>query len=249
MKPILKIVLTLILGLNGVLFGSVQSFAALLPSSLNYVALGDSLAAGQTPFGEIDKGYADFIADYLKEKQETSFTKSFAEIGSTSQNVLDDISNNKMVDDIQIQEMIRGANILTLSVGANDLLNEATVEPDGTIGIDPAKVPVILSEFQENLTMVLETIKALNADVKIYISGYYFPFPYLPDDQQPELQMILSLLNNTIQNTVVEQGASFVSLDTVFIDNPTYFIPNPEEIYPTVEGYERIAEKFIQVLQ
>ena len=33
---------------------------------MNYIALGDSLAAGQNPYGQISYGYADYISNYLK---------------------------------------------------------------------------------------------------------------------------------------------------------------------------------------
>ena len=52
---------------------------------IDYLALGDSLAAGQTPYKEFGKGYADYLAQQLnKVGVLASFNKQFAQSGYTS---------------------------------------------------------------------------------------------------------------------------------------------------------------------
>lgn len=254
MKVTLKRLIVLTLGLVMLAFSNSPTLVtAAASNSFHYAALGDSLSAGQTPYQTVDNGYTDFLADHFEKSQPTNFTKAFAVPGYTSQDVLDDIINNRTIGDKSIQDVIREADVLTLTVGANDILREATIDPEnGTVEIDPAKIPVILATLTENLNGILGEINSLNPNVMVYVSGYYFSFPYLPDDQKPQLQLLMSLLNDTIQNVSLEQGMSFVSMDSVneiFQEDPGTFLPNPLDIHPSSDGYKLITEQFIQVIE
>jgi len=248
-----KRVLLLTLGVVVLVSSGNQTLVKASSSPFSYVALGDSLAAGQTPYQTIGLGYTDLIADSFEHSQPTKFTKAFAVPGYTSKDVLYDIINNRTIGENSIQNVIREAHVLTLTVGANDLLKEATIDPEnGTVEIDPDKVPVILATLEENLSSILKEIQELNPNVMVYVSDYYFPFIYLPDNQQQELRPILSALNNTIEKVSVGQGVFFVSLstvDTIFELSPITFVPNPLDIHPSIAGYRMIANAFLDVIQ
>jgi lysophospholipase L1-like esterase len=232
------------------LFGTaLPSNALAVGDKVNYVALGDSLAAGQTPDRKIDKGYTGILEETLRQQNVlASYTNKYAVPGYTTQNVLDDLVNNKEVDGIKIQNVIKVADIITITAGANDLLREANINPTtGTVTIDPQKALAVAATVKANLKSILDNVKALNPSAKVYLSGYYNAFPYISADQQLVIKQILAAFNGIIQQTALENGATFVSLDGIFDANVSAYLPNPLDIHPSLAGYQLIARAFINL--
>jgi lysophospholipase L1-like esterase len=224
------------------------SSAALFTEKVHYVALGDSLAAGQTHDKKIDKGYTGMLKEALEQQNVlASYSNKFAVPGYTTQNVLDDIVNNKEVDGQKLQNVLKNAQLITITAGANDLLKEATIDTTkGTVTVDPQKALAVAAKVKANLTSILVNIKTLNPSAKVYISGYFNAFPYISADQQALLKQVLVGFNGIIQQTAIENGATFVSLDGIFEANPKVYLPNPLDIHPSLDGYQIIANAFLQ---
>jgi lysophospholipase L1-like esterase len=219
---------------------------------VHYVALGDSLAAGQLPRsadGAItwDKGFSGIIADHFQKKEAlASYTNKFAVSGYTTQNVLDDIVNNKEVDGKKIQDTLKAANYVTVTAGANDVLQVAQIDiAQGTVAIDSGKFLATNAKIQSNLASILKEIKKLNPKAEIYVSGYYNPFPYLPASQQGSLEQMLTLLNNGIKSYSEANGATFVDMKGIFDASKETYLPNPRDIHPSLQGYQLLANHFI----
>lgn len=218
--------------------------AAKISKEVDYLALGNSLAAGQTPYKEIGNGYPDYIAEKLDEIDYLQdFTDSFAVPGYTSADVLEDIENNVEIDDVSIQQFIKKAEIITLDAGANDLLKEISITPSG-ISLDPDKIGETIDDVNSNLKKILRKIKKLNPKAEVYVMGYYNPFPYLPDQLQEQLLPLLDALNGKIKDAAKDEKATFVPTADVFAENFQTFLPNPRDIHPSAEGYQAIADEF-----
>ncbi|MFJ7977697.1 S-layer homology domain-containing protein [Peribacillus sp. NPDC096379] len=211
---------------------------------VRYLALGDSLSAGMTPEAGISSGYADLTAEYLKGKNSlAAYSKEFAIPGYTTQNVLADLTVKS-----ELREAVRQANLITISAGANDLLKIAKTDPEKNILIlDPATVKSTLGTLAKNYTMILQTIKELNPNASVYVMGYYFPFPYLSDEQKPQLIELTKTLNQTIQ-LATDQGATFVPVYDKFGDDTKKYLPNPENIHPNQEGYQLMSDALIATM-
>ncbi|MDF0726052.1 S-layer homology domain-containing protein [Cytobacillus sp. S13-E01] len=231
------------------LFGSISPAASqAFSAKINYVALGDSLAAGMVPDRKIDKGYTGVIAEQLELLGLLeSYSNDFAVPGYTTQNVLDDLVNNKEVEGNKIQDAIEASNLVTLTAGANDILKELSIDrATGKVTFDPQKAKAVVAAIQSNITSILDEIEEVNPETEVYVSGYYNAFPYLPAEQQALLQQVLTGLNGVIQKVAIENGAIFVSLDSVFGDSPTTYLPDPSDIHPNQAGYELIADAFVK---
>jgi lysophospholipase L1-like esterase len=221
-------------------------------AKVHYVALGDSLAAGELarPADGVQtwvKGFSGIIAEHFEKNGVlASYTNKFATSGYTTQDVLDDIVNNKEVERKKIQDTIKDANYITVTAGANDVLHIAQIDRvNRTLSIDPLKFGVTNLKIQENLGDILKEIAKLNPIAEVYVSGYYNPFPYSSAEQQIYLEQMLSLLNNGIQKVAKENGATFVSMDGIFDADKEKYIPNPEDIHPSLDGYQLLANNFI----
>jgi lysophospholipase L1-like esterase len=219
---------------------------------VHYVALGDSLAAGELarPADGVRtwvKGFSGIIAEHFEKNGVlASYTNKFAVSGYTTQNVLDDILNNKEVEGKKLQDTLKAANYVTVTAGANDVLQIAQIDASkGTVSIDPLKFGATNSKIQSNLTSIIKEIHKLNPKAEIYVSGYYNPFPYLPAEQQGSLKFMLSLLNGGIQKVATDNSSIFVSMDGIFDASKEAYLPNPRDIHPSLEGYQLLANNFI----
>jgi len=214
---------------------TVSSAKPLKKTDVDYVSLGDSLAAGQTPYREIKLGYADFLKKRMEKSQyEVDFT-NFGVSGYTSEHLKNDILTKKTVRD-----EIKSADMITLDIGANDVL--------GALKTSPANVGVAISSVAKNLSIILATIDTLNPNIDVYVMGYYNPFPYLSIQEQEHLMPIMNKLNETIKAVSTLNGDVFVSTEEVIGKNPTQYIPNPADIHLSLDGYEVIAKEFWKAL-
>ncbi len=225
--------------------------AASTTKQLTYLALGDSLAAGQTPYFKIGKGYTDMMAEDLKEIGFLhSFSKQYAFSGYTSQKVLQDIQNDvrKGTNDVTgIRGNITKADMITLDAGANDLLRKMKRTDDG-LSIEPEALNEVLTGVNANIEEILNEIQILNPDAKVYVMGYYNAYPYLPTDQQEQFLPILDELNNTIKNATEKENATFVPTKNTIAINAKTYLPNSSDIHPGLKGYEAIAKEFWKVV-
>jgi lysophospholipase L1-like esterase len=210
--------------------------------TVNYLALGDSLAAGQTPNKTIDNGYSDFAAAFLKEKNLLgNYSKAFAVPGDKTDDVLEDLTLNA-----QLRDAVKNSNTITISAGANDLLKESKLNLETkTLIIDETKVPGTLQKIAVNYTLILKTIKELNPNAKVFVMGYYFPFPYIADLQKPKLIELTHTLNKTIELSSASQGATFVPVYEKFGEDTKKYLPNPLDIHPNSDGYKLMSKALV----
>ncbi|MFP3488357.1 SGNH/GDSL hydrolase family protein, partial [Staphylococcus sp. SIMBA_130] len=84
----------------------------------DYLALGDSLTHGLQYDGKDGLSYADYIADHLTDLDRLKqFNKSYARSGLTTSEMLAMLQTNA-----DLQLAIANTDLITISVGANDLL-------------------------------------------------------------------------------------------------------------------------------
>ncbi len=197
--------------------------------NIDYVALGDSLAAGTTPYNKKDKGYPDYLVDRFKQSQYTVNYTNFSVPGYTSTNVLSDIAKP------EVQVKISEAEYVTIDVGANDILRLLQT---------PNKIPLAIQQVGTNLFLILSTIEQLNPDAKVYVMGYYFPFPYASEQEKEILTPLLDGLNQTIETTAEINGDTFIPTTKVIAKDYETYLPNPTNIHLSSEGYQIIAKEF-----
>ena len=118
-KRLIKSIVFLILLLC--VFGIYQIFKT---DQINYIALGDSLAEGMNPYGEVEYSYTDYVADGLKaKKQLASYTKKYTKSGYTTEDVITQINNN-----LNLKKDLRESDLVTVSIGANDFLRQIHIK-------------------------------------------------------------------------------------------------------------------------
>lgn len=218
----------------------------------HYLALGDSLAAGMVETGEIGTGYADFLADTLEEAHLlASYNKGFAVPGYTTEQILNELNNDvkkpssETGENVSLVDEVKKADVITISVGANDVLKNLKRDQSGKISFDPTEVQQAMGKMVGNYDAILKRISQLNPTADVFVMGYYNPFPYVTE-LSVQLNMLVGMLDEKVKQMAAGNGAYFVKVDDVIASNTTVYLPNPENIHPSEAGYKAVAERFAE---
>lgn len=217
-------------------------------NKIYYIALGDSLAQGMNPYGTVGYGYTDYISDYLESKNLLAFyTKGFAISGYTTDDVKNDIENNKTieVDDtkLSIKKALRESDLVTLSIGANDFLRGLSFSNFDTkledIKGSKKEIDAIGFKVRDLINLINDYAKG-----KIILVGYYNPLPRLSVIKD-EIDELVKYANIVYEDICDDLNIICVDVFPSF-DNREDYLPNPLDIHPNTKGYERIADLVIE---
>ena len=239
-RKVPKFVVCLVLVLSVLFIQSGTVLADGANPQVDYVAIGDSLAAGMTPTGGLGLGYPDYIAQKLADDCLIATFKNFGVPGATTSNVLTALKFNVVLDpygvphQLPIRETISQAEIVTIDAGANDVLPYLS---------NPSSVVANIGEARSNLIQIVKEIKLLNPEAKVYVMGYYNPYPYYPEAQQTQLTALLNMLNLNIQGAALSEGAIYVPTAQTMAKHTKLYLPL-ENIHPSKQGYMAIAKDF-----
>lgn len=217
------------------------AFAAAV-SHYSYVALGDSLAAGQTPYGvENGYGYTNILQNDLARAGVAGGFHNFGKSGQTAWELLAQLDPDSSEYRPVLNKALERADIVTLDIGANDLLPHIRAMADGTE--NEYSVIAAANETVETVGEILSAIRA-RTDAPIYVMGYYDAMAnILTDDQlHSSFLMLLNSFNSGMAGTcALVTDCTFVpTIDAVTKE----YLPGPGDIHPNREGYEKIAEQF-----
>ncbi|AJK86374.1 SGNH/GDSL hydrolase family protein [Lysinibacillus fusiformis] len=208
----------------------------------SYVAIGDSLAAGQTPFQQIDAGYSDLIAMRLQAMDQLKFyTKELAFPGFTTANVLERIKTE------EARDLLANATLVTVSAGANDLLSLVRLNPTaGTLTFSQLQADYALNIVRKNMEAILNELGVLAPKAQVYVIGYYFAYPAVHLTQKEGTNAQLVKLNTILQQQAELAGAVYVNVYDSFGLNATNYLPNYADVHPNMEGYRQMANAFLK---
>lgn len=216
---------------------------ALVSQPVSYIALGDSLAAGQTPHREIDTGYSDLIAQEISRNQPLVFySKDLSFPGFTTQDVIERVRSQ------EAKPLLSKANVITISAGANDLLRLIQVDAkSGSLSFQQIPADYSLNKARENMTILLAELKRIAPQAEIYVMGYYFAYPHVRDSQKVGATKQVDKLNLILANVAKDAGVYFVPVDQDFGQSSIDKVPNPSDVHPNAEGYRTMANSFLDI--
>lgn len=231
-KKIIKIISLL------VIIVLVFEIYSLRTEKIYYIPLGDSLAAGQNPYGEIGYSYTDYLKDYLKtHKKLAYYTKEYPKSGYTTEDIIEDLNNNS-----KLRKDLRESDLVTLSIGANDLLHKINFHT-----IEITKLLYLKEEVKDivpKLDSCLNEIRKY-AKQRIIIIGYYNPIPFLFNTSGNDLDEIFAYIDSEYSNLSKKYNCEYISLYQLFKTNSDY-LPNTADIHPGINGYQEIAKLIIK---
>ncbi len=214
---------------------------------INYLALGDELVLGYTPFDSYNKSYSDYFSEYLKNKKNLGFyITDFSEYNYNIKELLEDMEDVKEInvsnEKININQAISSSNIITLSFGQKELYILLSKNYDGKLkNID--EIYKYIDEYFSDYVCLLNKIRKINSN-KIYIIGLYNPLINTNQDTIVKLNQIFNYINNKFKTLEDNKNIYYVEISKE-MDNKSYYIPNIRNPYPSLEGYNYISNKLI----
>ena len=247
--------------------------AAAAPSTVQYVALGDSYAAGTaSQLGGCPHG-PDNYPELLDGSEESriDLTAFAACSGWTTSDVLD--------DDGQPSPLSSHTRLVTLTVGAADLglsrvlaacANASTPEMVAACSREIGRVLALLGDCQEDKSLLYSSLTDLYADVvdeargaRIVVTGYPLLFESPPaGDPRAAINEATNRLNCVIERAVAATQATYANIYYVDVTKEfaghgigcttpcTLFInaAGQEAFHPTPAGYQAYADAISAVL-
>ena len=178
------------LKLLSILLAFTMIFSQLMPAAyaggkpsnsgtIDYVALGDSIATGTIHSFLTITPYPTYFYDYLKSanpNQRVTF-KNLSYDGDRTNELLAKLNTNKT-----IISAVKGAEVLTLSIGGNNLMQAA--KNNSLIGYDFFNVNETIAEqgltdFSSQWPQIISRIKELNPNAKLIVTNSYNPYNQL----------------------------------------------------------------------
>lgn len=215
-----------------------------------YLSLGDSLAAGQTPNNTIEESYGDYVAEYLKDKEVLEFyTKKFSKSGYRSIDLLNDLNNNKKIKvdgkEITIKHALIKADIVTVSIGSNDLFYKLNVGNE----FDMNEFDDIYTYVDEAISDVDKLLYELRKSCKeqIMVFGFYNPFTNFSSSLANTVEPVIVYANKKMKKLVKKYDMTYVDIHDMFLANDNY-LPSKLEIHPTKDGYKAMAKSVINLI-
>ena len=196
-----------------------------------YFSMGDSLANGINSYNAKDYGYADYVKDSLEIKKYESFTNN----NKRSIDFVKDIEDNIKINGKNIQNILIKADIITLSVGMNDLFSNVTFNNDFSVNDLYMKFEEVMVDL-ENLFKLLRTY---SKDDIIYIGIYNCL-------KENSLDEFFIYANEQLKKLCDNYKITYLDIYNEFNDS-TYF-DNPNSYFPNKAGYKLISSKIIDII-
>ncbi|HFI0794815.1 TPA: SGNH/GDSL hydrolase family protein [Streptococcus suis] len=174
-------------------------------TEFHYVALGDSLTEG---VGDTtgQGGFVPLLAQSLTNDYgyEVDY-QNFGISGNTSNQIL-----KRMKEKQELKTVLQEANLLTITVGGNDL-RKVIIKNIANLKLSTFDKPA--KEYGERLESIIQVARKDNPSLPIYVVGIYNPF-FLSLPELTEMQVIVDKWNTTTEETVAKyENVYFVGIN------------------------------------
>ena len=212
---------------------------------ITYISIGDSLSVGIDSNGNTNYGYSNYLANYLKDKD---LLKSYNNYFSTSGTRIIDLKNKleknwtikKDGKSLSLKKCLREAELVTLSVGMDDILTELTLSTVSVENLSNKEITTIVDKTVNELDSLFKELRKYAKKDIIFI-GFYNPL----EEETLTAERLYTYLITKTKNLCKTYDIEYLDIYNLFKKNKDY-IDNPTNIYPTTEAYQMIATKIIE---
>lgn len=204
---------------------------------MNIVAIGDSLTYG---VGDVSGtgGYVGLLEQSINKERETAIFKNFGVPGNRTDQLL------KRLDQTEIQAAIDEADLILITIGANDIMQ---IAKENITNLQLDEFIAERERYEERLRESIDKIKKINTDAEIYLLGIYNPFEkYF--HEIVELNMITEAWNDTGSSIAQEtEKVTFVPIIDLFADKEENLFAK-DNFHPNYNGYLLISERVLEYI-
>lgn len=237
----MKLKTALVLALT--LFAVFVIYLSHIDKKVYYVALGDYQALGLTNEGEITYGYTDYLKDTLKQENKLeTYIIGYAQDNARITDLINDIEQNKKIQIKNKTQTLKNAlikaDLVTLSIGMNDLFYKIGVNPD-LQSLNYSEIYYHVDEMMEDMENLFELLREYCKE-DIIMTNFYNPI----DIHNQQLNEILSYANKRLNELADIYQISIVDINKIFIERSDQV----QSIYPTKDEYQTMSERICDVM-
>lgn len=215
-----------------------------LDRKVYFLALGDALALGTTPYGHVDDSYNEYIKNYLTEKNLLEkYIDGFIISDYRTTDLINDIENNKKINIDNKSQTIKNAlikaDLVTLAIGMNDILYKIN-----TSNLNNNEVYNHIDEIMNDMEKLFQLLKEYCKE-DIIILNYYRPTIFLENEA---IKNHFIYANNSLEILANKYKIHYLKIDNI-LENNNEFLPNPNKIFPSRSGYEKISDEIIKIIE
>ncbi len=199
-------------------------------SKIYYLNIGDGIALGKNKIDQ-NIGYDKIIIKYLKENNKfEKYNNTYTNINYRTTDLITMIKNNELYNNTTIQNDLIKADIITISLGINDLL------PYGknSIILSNEEIYELASDFDQLFSILRE-----NSKEKIYFIGIYNP------NLGNKYNNMINGLNSILKQKSIKYEITYIDIFNDMLEQDNLEL---NSIFPTEVGYKLISDKIIELL-
>ena len=201
----------------------------------NYLTIGDSLSLGVNSYGVRQYGYSDYVKDYLdRENKLKDFDNTYTNANYRITDLIKVIEYNEVKSvngkDININQLLKKADIITLSIGMNELYYK--------LKMNDTNIYNYMNDILDDMQLLLNKVNKFNHK-KVFVLGYYNVI---------NCQEEINYINTKLKIMVENEGFEYVDLSNVFDNNPIFFENNGSFI-PNNAGYFKIYQIIVEKIK
>ncbi|HFI0633912.1 TPA: SGNH/GDSL hydrolase family protein [Streptococcus suis] len=221
-------------------------------TEFHYVALGDSLTEG---VGDTtgQGGFVPLLAQSLTNDYgyEVDY-QNFGISGNTSNQIL-----KRMKEKQDLKTALQEANLLTITVGGNDL-RKVIIKNIANLKLSTFDKPA--KEYGKRLESIIQVARKDNPTLPIYVIGIYNPF-FLSLPELTEMQVIVDNWNATTEETIAKyENVHFVGINDLLYrgleveagvsqlgqSQSNNLLYEEDQFHPNNTGYEIIKKAVLE---
>lgn len=209
-------------------------------TTMDVTAIGDSLAKGTGD--DTGSGFAKRTVEILqKQGVQSSLVNNLGINGLTTKGLL------PMLEEEGVKYSLREADIMLLSIGANDLFDGSGDLETMTELPSEAELDVRIKNASQNFAKIVKRLHEINSEAELVYIGLYNPFS---DMKQLKItgDLAVSKWNALAADTIAENGGGLVvpASDLFTLQAAGYL--SGDHFHPNGSGYQAIAERIVQGL-
>ncbi len=197
-----------------------------------YLTFGDYLSKGINEYGIVSYGYSHFVKDYLIDnKLLKGYNNTFTNSDYQISDVLKALEYNEFKEDVSLNRLIKKADIITISLGMNDLYNK--------LEKNNQKIYTYIDDMINNYDKILKYINNFRHE-KVFILGYY--------NYTNKNNDIFAYANYKLKELCRKYNYTYIDLYDILSNNTNYF-SNNQKLIPNIDGYRKISQIIVEKLK